>query len=188
MHGAWLFGYGSLVSPTSVERTIGRLVEFPEQRIAADLQGYGRRWNYGSLNLRGNWTHGGAKVTDGVVVSLGLAAVEAESCNGVVLRVTEDELAALDWRERDYDRTDVTDRIRVDCDQPLDAPVVTYVPRPSAVERYRAARDAGRAAVRASYWTLVHESFALLGDDHLERFRATPAPDVPVADILLTSR
>ena len=35
-----------------------------------------------------------------------------ESCNGVIVRVTAEELAMLDWRERDYERTDVSDLIR----------------------------------------------------------------------------
>ena len=43
------------------------------------------------------------------MVSLGLIASDAESCNGVIVRVTAEELAMLDWRERDYERTDVSD-------------------------------------------------------------------------------
>lgn len=186
MSGAWIFGYGSLVSPASVARTIGRTIDDPSDRVVAHLRGFGRRWNYGSLNLRGDWTHDGTPVTNGVVISLGLAEAREEMCNGVIVRVTAEELAALDWRERDYERTDVTDRIDLDRPADVDLPVVTYVPRTSAIERYQAARDAGRAAVRASYWQLVHEAFDELGGDHLERFGTTPPPDVPIADIALT--
>ena len=57
------------------------------------LDGYGRRWNYGSMHLRGDWTHDGVDVVQGLVVSLGLTAADGESCNGVIVRVDADELA-----------------------------------------------------------------------------------------------
>jgi cation transport regulator ChaC len=179
----WVFGYGSLVSPTSLASTIGRRTGASDVCIAT-LSGYGRRWNYGSLHLRGDWRHGDAFVENGLVVSLGLTAEDDARCNGVVVRVTSDELAMLDWRERDYQRTDVTDRIAAD--GPLTGPVVTYVPRPSAIERYQEARDARRAAIRRSYWELVADAFAALGSDHAAAYATTPAPDVPVVEMSLS--
>ncbi len=186
----WVFGYGSLVSPTSMATTIGRAVE-PADTAAAHLDGFGRRWNYGSLHLRGDWHHDGRRVVGGLVVSLGLSPADDETCNGVIVRVEPDELARLDWRERDYERTDVTERIRLDGgDTPLGAHggrVVTYVPRPSAIERYLTARDAGTAGIRRSYWDLVGAAFTDLGGDHHDRYARTPAPDVPVVDMTLST-
>ena len=182
----WVFGYGSLVSPTSMATTIGRDVH-PADTAAAHLAGFGRRWNYGSLHLRGDWHHDGRRITGGLVVSLGLAAADDETCNGLAVRVDADELARLDWRERDYERTDVTDRIELDDDRPVRGRVVTYVPRPSAIERYLTARDEGRAGIRQSYWELVAAAFADLGGDHAERYARTPAPDVPVVDMALST-
>jgi cation transport regulator ChaC len=150
----------------------------------AHVDGFGRRWNYGSKVLRGDWAHGGQQVEGGLVVSLGVVAAEGDSCNGVVFDVDDDELAALDWRERDYERVDITDLTTVEVDQ-FDGRVEVYVPRPSSIERYEFARDAGRAAIRQSYWTLVEEAFASLGDHHAEWYAQTPAPDIPVADITL---
>ncbi len=181
---AWVFGYGSLVSPASMATTIGRIAA-PSDVAVAHLDGYGRRWNYGSMHLRGDWRHGGVDITQGLVVSLGLVASDSETCNGVIVRVTAGELAMLDWRERDYERTDITELIRLD-DRSIAERVVTYVPRPSAVERYETARDGGRAGIRQSYWELVHAAFGDLGGDHLERYAATPAPDVPVVDMTLS--
>jgi dephospho-CoA kinase len=180
----WVFGYGSLVSPTSMATTIGRPV--PDGDIVvAHLDGHGRRWNYGSLHLRGDWQHDSTSVTQGLVVSLGLVIADDESCNGVIVRVSAAELALLDWRERDYERTDVTDMIRREDGAPRER-VVTYVPRRSAIERYEEARDRRRAGIRQSYWTMVRGAFADLGDDHLARYEATPAPDVPVVDMSLS--
>ena len=180
----WIFGYGSLVSPSSMATTIGRTVDEADVAVA-HLNGYGRRWNYGSLHLRGDWQHDGLTVRQGLVVSLGLVESRHDSCNGVIVRITADELAMLDWRERDYERTDVTDAIRRDDGAHVER-VMTYVPRPSAIERYESARDRQRAGIRQSYWELVSAAFANLGGDHLERYQATPAPDVPVVDMALS--
>lgn len=182
---SWVFGYGSLVSPVSLATTIGRPVA-PDDLVVTHLAGFGRRWNYGSMHLRGDWHHAGRRIQGGLVVSLGLVAADDESCNGVAVRVDDDELTRLDWRERDYERTDVADAV-----EPRRAfggeRVVTYVPRPSAIERYETARDEQRAAVRRSYWNLVSAAFATLGDDHAQRYATTPAPDVPVVDISLNT-
>lgn len=180
----WVFGYGSLVSTTSIATTIGRPVPRHDTAIA-HLAGYGRRWNYGSMHLRGDWRHEGVDIVQGLVVSLGLAVADDESCNGLAVRVTADELAALDWRERDYQRTDITDAIEFEGGATRSR-VVTYVPRATAVERYEQARDAGRAGVRQSYWDLVHSAFDDLGGDHLDRYLATPPPDVPVVEMSLS--
>lgn len=176
----WVFGYGSLVAPASVSRTIGRVVEQPTERVVTHLHGYGRRWNYGSLRLRGHWTHNGRSVRDGVVISLGLVATD-EDCNGVSIRVTPDELAALAARESDYEMTDITDQVTVEAD--IAGRVVTFVPRPSSIDRYEQARDAGRAAIRAEYVTLVHTAFDDLGGEHRRLYDHTPPPDVPITEI-----
>lgn len=182
--GIWLFGYGSLVSPRSIASTIGRHLDpITEYRIG-HLAHHGRRWNYGSAVKRGHWTHDGVTTRFGLVISLGLVEAPGESCNGVVFRVTPEELAALDWRERDYERRVVTDHVTLEGD-PIDGPVSVYFPRPTSIERYVVERDAGTAGVMLSYWTLVREAFAGLGGKHAELFDRTPPPDVPVVDIEL---
>ena len=182
-----MFGYGSLVAPSSVARTIDRIVDHPDERVVTHLHGYGRRWNYGSQLLRGNWTIDGISVSAGVVVSLGLEVSTDEWCNGVSILVDDDELDALDARESDYELTDITDRVAVDAER-FAGQVVTFVPRPGSVERYQQARDDRRAAVRAEYVELVRAAFDELGPDHRRLFDQTPDADVPVADIELIRR
>ena len=179
--GIWVFGYGSLVAPESVAHTIGRVVDDPAERVATHLHGYGRRWNYGSLRLRGHWTHDGAAVRDGVVIRLGLTVAADEVCNGVSILVTDEELAALDIRESDYEMNDVTDCVTAEAH--IAGRVVTFLPRPSSIDRYERARDDGRAAIRAEYVTLVEAAFDELGAEHRAVYDRTPPPDVPVAEI-----
>ncbi|MGB0112805.1 MAG: gamma-glutamylcyclotransferase family protein [Ilumatobacteraceae bacterium] len=185
----WVFGYGSLVSPASLATTIERTVA-PADVAVATLHGYGRRWNYGAGRLQCSWTLDGVEVDDGVMVALGLVRSEHESCNGVAFKVTPTELEHLDRRERNYDRTDITDLITLDdpvpgvaTASPSGATFVTYVPRAGAIEHYETARDAGRAAIRQSYWDLVLDAFETLGGTHPERYATTPQPDVPVVEM-----
>lgn len=182
----WVFGYGSLVDPDSLGTTLQRPVTVGDDFVEAELAGWGRRWNYGVGHVTGSWrSSGGELVTDGVIVALGLVASATERTNGIVARVTPEELAYLDHRERDYDRVDVTDGVTIALPRIGVDRVVTYVPRSSAIERYEAARDAGRAGIRSSYWGLVDAAFAVLGHDRLSRYRSsTPAPDIPVVAVV----
>jgi len=179
----WVFGYGSLVDPESLGRTLGRQVTLDVDFLAAELTGWGRRWNYGVGHVVGTWRRqDGVVIDDGVIVALGVVAAADEAVNGIVARVSGLEIAALDQRERDYDRVDVTASVSVrhEAFEP-DARIVTYVPRPSAIDRYERARDRGRAGIRSTYWGLVDAAFAVWGADQLERYRSsTPPPDVPV--------
>jgi cation transport regulator ChaC len=179
----WVFGYGSLVDPDSLGRTLGRQVTPQVDFVAAELTGWGRRWNYGVGHVAGTWRRPDGSVVDGgVIVALGVVPAAGEAVNGIVARVSGVEIAALDQRERDYDRVDVTTSVTVRHEvlEP-DARIVTYVPRPSAIERYERARDEGRAGIRSTYWGLVDAAFAVWGADQLARYRSTtPPPDVPV--------
>jgi len=185
----WIFGYGSLVSPSSLASTIGRTVSVGSGMHIAELADYRRAWNYGSEVLRGDWVdETGVQTIGGLVVSLGIVAAPGDSINGVVFAVDDDELADLDWRERAYDRIDITDRITL-IDQSasirLTDPVAVYLPRRAAIARYEQHRDNGTAGIRRSYWDIVDAAFADLGARHAEWYRRTPAPDVPVVDITL---
>ncbi len=180
---AWVFGYGSLVSPSSLAKTIGRRAKPERDFHRATLTGYGRRWNYGVGHINAAWTGAdGAEVPDGTVVALGLVASPDETTNGVIASVDAEELAALDHRERDYARVEVTAQTTFADDIALGGlPIVTYVPRPLAVERYETARDRGTAGVRQLYWDLVDDAFERLGEGERDCYRAsTPDPDVPI--------
>ncbi len=183
----WVFGYGSLVDPSSVGRTIGRQVAPGSDLVRAELVGWGRRWNYGVGHIGARWVgDDGVEVADGTIVALGVVQSPGERVNGVVVRVFPDDLERLDRRERDYDRVDVTASLASlgPCPSAVDR-VVTYVPRPSAIERYEQARDRRAAGIRSTYWQLVDDAFGALGAHHLATYReSTPAPDVPVVEVL----
>lgn len=180
----WVFGYGSLVSPVSLGSTLGRTPVPGVDFLAAECEGFARRWNYGVRYAPGS-LEGRADLD--VLVFLGLVAAPSAWTNGIVAKVDAAELRRLDARERDYDRVDVTDRVRL-LDTSTDVAIgtaVIYVPRPGAVAVYRAGRDERRAAIARSYWDLVDGAFDVLGPGQGERYRSsTPAPDVPVVDVV----
>ncbi len=180
MADTWVFGYGSLVDPRSLARTIDRLAEIGVDAFQADLAGFGRRWNYGTLAVGESVDEPGREWR---IVALGLEAAADESVNGLIARVDDDDLAALDRRERNYDRVDVTAAMTIAVDIDVGA-VVTYVPRAEPVERFEQARADGTAAISKRYWDLVDNAFAALGPGQQERYRATtPDAGIPVVEL-----
>jgi len=184
MSGCWVFGYGSLVDPSSFGATIGRELRPGVDFFEAEVSGFGRRWNYGVIHASASGAGPGGTTIDYTLVALGVVRAVDESVNGVVGWVDADELVLLDRRERHYDRVDVTDRSTVHGAGDVSGPVVVYVPRREAIEHYERARDEGRAAIEQRYWDLVDQAFAAFGSDaHARYLSTTPAPDVPVLSL-----
>jgi cation transport regulator ChaC len=178
--GLWVFGYGSLVDPSSFSATIGRELQPGVDFFEAEVAGLGRRWNYGVMHASASGPGPGGATIDYTLVGLGVVSAAEETVNGVVGWVEPDELALLDHRERHYDRVDVTDRTTVHGPD-VSGSVAVYVPRREAVEHFERARDAGRAAIEQRYWDLVDRAFAAFGAEAHARYHSTtPAPDVPV--------
>ena len=91
-----VFGYGSLVEPSSAARTIGREVPSP---LPARLRGWRRRWTLARDNLRTEKTFavdpGG--ITPPWVLGLNVEPGDGgeEAPNGALIEVTEAELGHL---------------------------------------------------------------------------------------------
>ncbi len=183
----WIFGYGSLVDPASMARTIGRTAVRGVDFFEADLVGWGRRWNYGVMHVIGTWTRAdGVEIDNGTIVALGLVASATDATMPFTRSVAGDELVNLDRRERNYDRVDISDLVTVTGagGEAVSGSIFTYVPNSASVAEYERARDAGTAGIRQTYWDLVDEAFTALGAEHASVYRSsTPAPDVPVVDL-----
>ncbi|MFP5488121.1 MAG: gamma-glutamylcyclotransferase family protein, partial [Acidimicrobiia bacterium] len=118
-----MFGYGSLVSPASFGATLGRELHPGVDFFEAEVDGFGRRWNYGVLHVEGTSVTEDGSTRVWTIVALGVVPAAGERVNGVVAWVEPHELVALDHRERHYDRVDVTDVASVPAD--VTGPVVT---------------------------------------------------------------
>ena len=108
------------------------------------------------------------------VAFLDLVPDPACSVLGVAFAVADGDLEALDARERNYRRVEVSDRI----DAGLGGPVWAYLGLESSRERYERAARAGAAVVPRAYLEGVRAGFAAAG----LAFEADPV-EVPVLDL-----
>jgi hypothetical protein len=157
-----VFGYGSLVGLPGVRR--------------ATLRGHRRVWGVAMDNSVAVPGYKVYESPDGArpavaVAFLDLVADPAYDVEGALLEVDAGALAALDARERQYERIAVTGA--VDPAPPGDGPVWTFVGRPAGRARVR---DGGPVVVQRAYAELVEAAFAALGDDALARYRASTEP------------
>jgi gamma-glutamylcyclotransferase (GGCT)/AIG2-like uncharacterized protein YtfP len=165
-----VFGYGSLVAASTVAR--------------ATLRGHRRVWGVAMDNAVAIPGYKVYALPDGTRPPLAVAFLDLEvrddaEVDGALLEVDAEALAALDARERQYER------VAVSVDPAPDGPVWTYVGRAPGRARVAAGR-AGSApvAIQRAYVELVEAAFAGLGDGALARYRAsTEAPPFPVLDL-----
>jgi hypothetical protein len=114
------------------------------------------------------------------VAFLDLAEDPECAVNGVLAPVRGDELVALDRRERNYDRVDVT----ADIDSPPDGRVWTYVGSAAGRARLRQGVAERRVAVPRAYADAVHAAFRRLGAGEYRRFLGSSDLDgMPVEDL-----
>jgi hypothetical protein len=166
-----LFAYGSLVSATSAERTLGRPID---SLAIGRLAGWRRRWSQVRDNLATEKTF--ADAGTGVVpphcVGLNLEPDPGGAGpNGVMLAVTEPELDRLAVREIRYDRIDVTDSAAAEAAAAFDR-VVTFTAKS---ENFAPTLPPG-AVILAAYLRAVQTAFGTLGADQLNLFHETTGP------------
>jgi hypothetical protein len=168
----FVFGYGSLAADLAGGQ-------------AAQLRGRRRCWGvamdntvdvpgYKHYRLRSD-----ASRPPVCVAYLDLLADEGATTTGICVPVAADALAAVDRRERNYDRVDVTAAVA-----PAPGRVWAYVGTAGGRERLLAARGAGRAVVSRDYLERTRAAFAALGPAALAEFeRSAATGDLPVWDL-----
>lgn len=152
---AYLFGYGSLLNPRSIEKTLGRPIAREELRVVR-LYGYRRVWNLVDdvIDERGKQVS---------AVFLNLEPAPGSNVVGLSFPVTPTELTALDLRERNYDRADVTAAI-----EPSPATAVyTYVGK----KAHHITDE--KVAVMQRYEAVIEEALQFWGEPFARAFRET---------------
>ena len=105
-----IFGYGSLLSMPSVERTLGHPYGGPF--VVCGLEGWRRCWDVAMPNRTFFTRIGDESVFPREILYLNIRRAPEETMTGVVFVVSDDELAAYDRRESVYDRVAVADALR----------------------------------------------------------------------------
>ncbi|MFO0781798.1 MAG: gamma-glutamylcyclotransferase family protein [Candidatus Saccharimonadales bacterium] len=180
----YIFGYGSLVSATDVERTLGHP---PESLTETVVPGWVRDWSIildNTSTIRRYETVPDRTVPKFVVIlnlHLPRDGEVATNPNGVLFPVTDDEMRKMDERENHYQRVDITDYV----DNKPQGHVYAYV----GMEKYIATPALRKQSILpGSYRELVEKGFLSFGDASLQKFRiSTIAPDVPEKPTVHTS-
>lgn len=150
-----LFGYGSLLSKGSMERTLERAYTRP--RYPGTLRGWRRTWDSFYPNERFYFERvPGERCYPRSILYLNIQPAGTD-LNGVVYVISHDDLAGFDAREATYDRVQV---------EPIDlhvagGPVYAYIGKSEFVLRAPVSVD--QAAVRASYLDIVEQGLNELG-------------------------
>lgn len=184
----WVFGYGSLVDPADFSSYVGHTAIEGLDWARASLVGYERDWLVGMQNMHADpddkfYINADGTRYSGIILSLGVSPAEQMEVNGIVFRVGQRGIGALDTRERRYDRIDISGSTQADADLG-GMPIHTYVARPDAWIRAERAIADGTAAIPRRYEAKVHAAFRHLGVTDAAAFAAsTRVPRVPIADL-----
>lgn len=168
-----VFGYASLVGLRAAYSGDGGEAPQPGR-----LYGFRRRWGVAMNNWEGE--EGGKHFLDAAtggrprirVAYLDIYPQPGSLLNGLALPVDPERLAALDAREANYERIEVTRAF----EPPLLGRVFTYLGLPAARERCRQGAAAGDLVVSSAYVSAVRHAFKGLAPDALEEFDRTTDP------------
>jgi cation transport regulator ChaC len=174
----YVFAYGSLLR--DLGGALGR------RRTPCRLRDHRRAWNVAmdnTLTLAGYKLYLSAADSSRpavFVTFLNLIPADGRHVSGVLFGVDHEDLAALDERERNYDRRDVTDLI----DGQRAGRVWAYIGKPEAERRFALGAGEGRAVIDKAYVESVRAGFASIAAGALEEFDATTEPhDCAVLDL-----
>jgi cation transport regulator ChaC len=176
----YVFAYGSLVGPGDGPGGEGLA---PEQLEPALVQGYRRTWNVAMDNSRS--IPGYKQYLDpatgesphGFVVFLNIVADDGARVNGALVEVSARQLVALDRRERNYERIEVSGQLV----SAVAGTVWTYVGCAEAIARFERGQRGNRAMINRSYLEAVKRGFSALGEEAAAQFEAlTDPPPCPV--------
>jgi gamma-glutamylcyclotransferase (GGCT)/AIG2-like uncharacterized protein YtfP len=165
--------------------------EVKEHGFVADLLGLRRTWGVAMDNRRDLPGYKYYTDADGLRPAVFVAyldlvpahpapAGQETRVNGLCLPVDDALLAALDRRERNYERTDVSDRVMAG-----GARVWAYIGLAAARERLVEGVRTATAVIDAGYIRTVQAGFAVLGDGELAAVQTSLEPgDLPVAELV----
>jgi hypothetical protein len=165
-----VFVYGSAINRSSLLLTVPDL-HVTAGPFPAILRGWTAQWNVGSETASQPervWTSEVSGAFAGVLVSLGLERGGASAQTaGAIYHLAGQDIAALDRRERDYDRLNVSDGVRWVAGPDPSLETFAYVPRPAAAETLRCGLAQGRAVLSSNYWGLVESALRSLSPQGL---------------------
>ncbi|MGD9853142.1 MAG: gamma-glutamylcyclotransferase family protein [Nitrospirales bacterium] len=153
-----IFGYGSLISVTSLERSLKRRYDGPF--MACALEGWQRSWDVVMPNEKFYANIDSGRLYPKNILYLNIQSHPYMLLAGVLFVVTANELEELDQREWIYDRKVITKQLRGV--HLTGGNAYTYIAKPEWIMTN--ITTPGLAAIRMSYLELLEAGFQELGD------------------------
>jgi hypothetical protein len=176
-----IFGYGSLLSLTSLERTLGRTYSGPF--AVCSVWDWHRTWDVSMPNDTRYVMQQETRVYPERILYLNVKHQAGSVVNGVIFVISEEDMLSYDRREWIYDRIAVTDRLSGI--EVSGGEVWLYEGKPEHLLSPPA--DWHNAAVRSSYLEIVNSGLRDLGPEFASTFWAItdPVPEWLIVDDLL---
>jgi hypothetical protein len=174
-----LFGYGSLCSIASLERTLGRNYDGPFVRC--EVEGWRRSWDVGMPNRAFYFDSPAGRVYPEHILYLNVTREPGSLLNGTLFLVNNAELKQFDGREWIYDRHRITDQLRGVTVEGGDA--YLYVAKSEYV--IKGAESPNHAAIRSTYIRILEDAFRDLGPEFRAAYQKStddPPPHLIVED------
>ena len=161
----YLFGYGSLMNATSASRAVGRSLSLNDL-VPTWVSSYQRSW---SLKEQVFSETLGRPITG---VFLDLRAVADGHVNGVLIAVSNTELANLRIREKNYDCVDITARVdfRGTLAARAGARILTFLAKP---EQKVLPHSSEELYVMGRYIDMVETACREIGEEFLREYWST---------------
>lgn len=179
----YIFGYGSLVNQEALQQYLGRKCGVSEARLC-QLRGFRRCWNVAMDNQVDlpeykYYTDPETGDRPGLFVAfLNIRPSESSMITGILFQVNEKELRQLDLRERNYQRIEVTDQIKIPV---TDGKVWAYRGTTAAEERYLQGMRTETTCISEEYYRFVYDCFCCCGEKSAQNYMdSTDVPEVPL--------
>lgn len=169
-----MFGYGSLLSVSSMELTLGR--PYAGRPVACALAGWRRSWDVVMPNTSFYAEEFGGELVPEHIIYLNVRPSPEDAVNGLLYVLEPADFEVFDRREWIYDRVRVTDALRGVSIEGGEAYVYVAKPEWHPAE----GRPRAWAALRASYVAIVERGVSELGSDFRAAYERTTDP-VPSA-------
>jgi len=169
----YVFGYGSLMHPVSASAPLLQRTLDLGEMVPAVLAGYRRSWSA----VDTVYAEERGETVDALF--LDLAPSPQGTVTGVLFRVSEQELARLQAREKSYALLDVSDRVRPLSQAALhpSVEVFTFISRPEC----RPVTEGRGYVVMRNYLAKLEEALAVHGEAFRQRYDAsTEAPQARI--------
>ena len=157
----YVFGYGSLINPKSVQKTLGREVKI-ENLAVRRIDSHVRKWQLVEWVI----IEGSNEERPVPAVFLDLVQHQGAWVNGILIRLSKEELHKMDEREKNYDRIDVSKLI----EPKVDGETYTYMGKREHIN------PPTKSCVLVQYEALVEEGLSFWGKAFEQHYYESTLP------------